>query len=207
MAFANIWLALRADANTIVRNYLSHDEAVDGEYTGPVVDRAGRFFRYMADQEVVSHLFRVPNVSGNDYHLYSISFSNDDYTLGQIRDEIDWVVTTYPTQVFILGAWKWTGEQYGTEHVYTTATESVTYSRLNPDYQPDDQEPNYDPVRVIRVTEDQEVTRITGMTGTPIYPIHARTIDFMPDVDDVGTRPTELSDVNLLAGQAPRSFF
>ena len=44
----------------------------------------------------------------------------------------------------------------------------------------------------------------TATTGTPTYPLHPRAIELMPDVDDIGTRPTEVSDVNLLFGQAPR---
>jgi hypothetical protein len=43
-------------------------------------------------------------------------------------------------------------------------------------------------------------------TGTPTYPLHPQLIEFMPDTDDQGTRPTELSDTNLLFGQAPRIF-
>lgn len=47
---------------------------------------------------------------------------------------------------------------------------------------------------------------ITGVTGLPTYPLHARLIELMPDVDDIGTRPTESSDVNLLLGQKERRF-
>ena len=47
---------------------------------------------------------------------------------------------------------------------------------------------------------------ITGVTGTPTYPLHARILELMPDVDDIGTRPTVPSDVNLLMGQTERRF-
>lgn len=47
---------------------------------------------------------------------------------------------------------------------------------------------------------------ITGVTGTPTYPIHARILELMPDVDDIGTRPTVPSDINLLMGQTERRF-
>lgn len=49
----------------------------------------------------------------------------------------------------------------------------------------------------------------TGVTGSPIYPVHARILEFMPDdVDefDVHTRPIMPSDVNLLQGQQERRF-
>ncbi len=40
----------------------------------------------------------------------------------------------------------------------------------------------------------------------PAYPPHPQLIELMPDVDDIGTRPVDLSDVNLLLGQSPRDF-
>lgn len=43
-----------------------------------------------------------------------------------------------------------------------------------------------------------------GLTGTPWYPTPAQTINFMPDVN--GQPATELTDVHLLYGQAPRIF-
>ena len=43
-----------------------------------------------------------------------------------------------------------------------------------------------------------------GLTGTPWYPTPAQVINFMPDVD--GQPATELTDVHLLYGQAPRVF-
>ena len=213
MTFANIFFRFRDDANTIITDYLQHDEEASGEYSGPVTNRAGRLFRFMADQQTVANLFKVVDVAGQDWHLYSLSVSDPAYDAQQVKAEIDWLVSTYSTQSGIVGAWKWTGEQLGTEHEYTTATESVTYSKLNPDYDPSEfledgttPNPSYDPQFVIRVTEDQEVTRITGMTGTPTYPIpYANLLEFMPDVDELPA--SVLADVNLLFGQAPRSFF
>lgn len=50
--------------------------------------------------------------------------------------------------------------------------------------------------------------------GTPVYPVHARILELMPDVvtfDEFGnetsrTRPTVPSDINLGLGQTPRQF-
>lgn len=55
---------------------------------------------------------------------------------------------------------------------------------------------------------------ITGVTGTPTYPLHTRLLEFMPDIvtwDEDGNeisrvRPTSLTDVNLLQGQKERRF-
>lgn len=54
-------------------------------------------------------------------------------------------------------------------------------------------------------TEWTDNDRLT-VTGTPLFPFHASILEYMPDIDDIGTRPTDPSDVNLLAGQAPRRF-
>jgi len=40
----------------------------------------------------------------------------------------------------------------------------------------------------------------------PLFPLHTSILEYMPDIDDVGTRPTAPSDVNLGLGQAPRQF-
>ncbi len=46
-------------------------------------------------------------------------------------------------------------------------------------------------------TYDENGT-VTGISGTPIYPLHPKLIEFMPD--------GVLADVNLSAGQTPRQF-
>lgn len=60
--------------------------------------------------------------------------------------------------------------------------------------------------------EGNEISRTT--TGTPVYPVHPRLLELMPDDveydsngDEISrTRPTVPSDVNILYGQAPRRF-
>ena len=55
---------------------------------------------------------------------------------------------------------------------------------------------------------------ITGVTGNPMFPLHTRILEFIPDIvtHDVDgnetsrVRPTAPSDVNLGFGQAPRRF-
>ena len=61
---------------------------------------------------------------------------------------------------------------------------------------------------------DAEGNRTGNTTGTPLYPLHARLLDFMPDIvehDSDGniistTAATVLVDVNLVQGQEPRRF-
>lgn len=213
MTFANIWLGLRDDANTLVREYLSWDEESQGEYSGPVSNRAGRIFRFFSDIGTVSKLYKAPTLGGNVWHLYNINIDIVNYTPQEVRDEIDWLVATYGTQVSMVGAWKWTGEQYGTTPVWDTRTVTKTWSVLNPDYDPNeflDEEqtvpnPAYDPRFVLRITGDVEEDYISSYTGSPLYPIpKVQLLNFMPDVD--GSPATVLTDVNLLAGQSPRDF-
>ena len=55
---------------------------------------------------------------------------------------------------------------------------------------------------------------VTGTSGTPIFNLHTRILEFIPDIvtfdvdgnETSRTRPTVLSDVNLALGQAPRIF-
>lgn len=205
MSFANIWLGLRDDANTLVIEYLKHDEE-SGPYSGPVSARAGRFFKFMADQDNVGKLYKAPTLGGNIWHLWNISFSDSQYTLAQIRAEIDWIIATYPAQVSIVGAWEWTGEQFGTEHVWSTRQVDKWVVRHNPNYQPDPELPDYDPAQYLRTFETVDEDYVSGYTGTPLYPIPVtQLLNFMPDVNEAPA--VFLADVNLLMGQAPRSFF
>jgi len=205
--FANIWLGLRDDANTTVSEYLRWDEEANGPYDGPVNARAGRLFRFMADQDNVQKTFKTPILGGNPWHIWTISISEPEYSGEQIKDEIDWLIAEYSSQVSMVGAWKWTGEQYGTEHVWDTRQVDKWVTRRNPGYQPDDELPDYDPEQYTRTFETVDEDYVSGMTGVPLYPIpYTQLLEFMP-LDELGNPATVVTDRNLLFGQAPRSFF
>ena len=203
----NVWLALRDDAQALIKQRLRWNPRVDGPYTGPVDPRAATLFRRMADLEGTQRLFRTDRVAGRDYSLWSLYFNSKKVAPAKVKKELDWLIATYPNRVAILGAWHEDGRQVGTQHVYDTQTVNKEVSFRNPDFQPDPELPLFDDRRILREFRDVEVTSVVGKTGTPLYPLHARLLNFMPDVDDIGTRPTGPSDVNLLAGQMPRSFF
>ena len=215
--FVNVWMALSDAAQDIVIESLRWDEETQGDYTGPLRNRSRRLFEYMQQDATRRRLWISPTLAGTVYNLWSIDFNDEGSVLQEVRDEIDFLIAEYPNQISVLGAWKETGEQFGTEHVYTTTVEEVTYSILNPDYDPneflDDEvtpNPDYDPNYVIRVTEDQDVTRITGKTGTAEYPLPDFLWRFLPNPLPDGTIPAsnaDLVDINLLFGQRPRSFF
>lgn len=206
--YADVALALRDDAQTVIVERLNWDEETQGPYNGPVPDRVNRIFSYMQDRVQRQKIFRQVSFGGNLWNLWGLHFTEN---LPEVKVELDYLDTEYPNHIIIAGAWLYKHgdiacRQAGTQLIIDTRTVTKTWSILNPDYQPDPVEPNYDPVYVIRVTGDVEEEYVSGYTGTPEYPIPPQLIDFAPDEDDVGTRPTALRDYNLLQGQPPRDY-
>jgi len=205
---AEVFIALRDDAQTSIVERLQWDEETQGEYTGPVGDREYKIFRYMQNRVERQKLFKTPDIGGNVWHLWAIVFESN---LPAVQVELDYLAATYPNRIIIAGAfiWNWGDmacRQAGTQLVIDTRTVTKTWSVLNPDYQPDPAEPNFDDRYVLRITGDVEEEYVSGHTGTPTYPIHPNTIDFMPDVGEPPVPATELVDVNLLMGQPPRNY-
>ena len=210
----NVWLGLRTTAQNAISTRLNWDEESQGEYTGPVSDRDAKVFRYMGDRGSKQRLFKKATISGGQYTLWSLDF---DDNLARVKTEIDRLTADYTTQIRVVGAWDHAdGAQIGTELTYDTRIVTKTWSVLNPDYDPNEfledgttPNPAFDDRFVLRITGDVEEEYITGSTGTPTYPIPAtQLLKFMPDVWN-GTAyeaASILADVNLSAGQAPRSF-
>jgi len=208
---AELLLGLRDDAQAAIIERLKWDEEAQGPYTGPVDDRTNRIFSYMQDFTQRQKLFKVVTAGGRDYTAWSFMFTGGSTLFQKVVEEIDWLIAEYPNRIFVLGAYVFKAgdimcRQAGTTLVIDTRTVTKTWSVLNPDYQPDPAEPNYDPNYVIRVTGDVEEEYVSGYTGTPTYPLHPRLLDFMPDVGDPPAPATELADVNLLMGQPPRYY-
>ena len=199
MATVNLWMAFDDLAQATAR---TQDQ--DGRF-GIGHDALG--------QDITPSLFRTDDPGGaRTYELWSLYYeAADDNAVVQIRNDLN---AAYPGQLRTTGAfWFDEGNQVGTENVYSTRTVTKTWSVLNPDYDPNEfledgttPNPDYDPNFVLRITGDVEETYVSGHTGTALLPVPPNAIEFMPDVDDIGTRPTELSDVNKGSGQAPRNF-
>ncbi len=160
------------------------------------------------DIKVIPNLFKTRAQGPRTFQVYSLL-----YDLPEQRDleqAIELFASENPGDTRVLAAWEEdpngpNSAYIGTTNVYTITIEEQTWSVLNPDYQPDPLEPDFDDRFVIQVTGDVEVTTLTGYTGTPLYPVAGNLSDFMPDDPD-GTPNTTLRDVNLYAGQSPRSF-
>ena len=207
----NAWLALRDDAQSALVTRLEWDTESQGDYTGPVTNRTAKIFATLQDRDAVQRLFRVDNVAGRDWTLWNCYFDAPGNVLQIVQDELDQLALEYPSQFVIVGAWKWDGAMVGCSLVETEVANPAYVGEppmmSNPAYQPDPELPDYDPRLNIRNPAwVPEFITERSQSGTPTYPLHSRALELMPDVDDVGTRPTEMSDVNLLLGQSPRVF-
>jgi len=209
-------------AAEIVKTRLNHDGERDGEYTGPVTEREYKLFRYMADLDSVSKLYAEPTIQGEQWVLWSITFNERKSMLQKIADELAVLIAKYPSKVAIAGAWhiefgKPFSRQVGTQYLIESVEQFINDPQFNqpnianPDFEPgvDDREIIPDPTWIAPDPWPQVsvgfADEITGVTGTPTYPIPATALlKFMPDVN--GNPATELADVNLGQGWPPRRF-
>lgn len=176
--FANVWIAIREEAQAAIIERLRWDDEL--EYTGPVTDREHRLFRYMADQDTVQKLFKTSTAGGKVWTLWSVNFTE---SLPKVKIELDQLLADRPNHVAILGAWRHNGSQHGMEPVYST-----------------------------RTVDGIEETYVSGYGGTATYPVNqTQLLKFMPDVwngdePPTYTAATQITDVNIMAGQALRDF-
>ena len=206
----NVWVALRDDAQAALVERFTWDVDTQGPYTGPVSDETALLFSRMRGGAVVQRLFRVATINARQWTLWNLYYNNRADVLQRVQDELDQLALDYPNQFIIAGAWIWDNQlaarQVGTQLNVQTRTVQRQVRERNPNWQPDESLPDYDPNLYVFVTRDVEEVFVDGHTGTPTYPIHPQLLELMPDVDDIGTRPTDLSDVNLLAGMPSREF-
>ena len=112
----NIWLALSDQAQDIVIESLRWDEEAQGPYTGPLRNRSRRLFEYMQDNTTRRRLFKPWTNPQGTFHLWSIDFDDEKEALQLVRDEIDFLMTEYPNQISVLGAWRLDGRQAGANY-------------------------------------------------------------------------------------------
>jgi len=177
MNVVNLWIALSSAAKTAVNTRLNWNEEKDGVYSGPVGDKEARIFRAMADMTIVQNMQNMFRAG---------TFAGKTWTLYSVYPEssmkakqaVDWLAANRTNVFKVVGAWHWDGRQVGADW------------------------------------EVVEGERTGNITGTPLYPIPtAQLLKIMPtikvyaeDGSHAETEPTELSDTNLLLGQAPRVF-
>ena len=109
----NLWLAIRDDAQVLIKEHFDWDEEIQGVYTGPITERQYKLFKLMTDTNVVQRLFRLDNDGTNDWILWSLYFNYTVDILLKIQSELDNLIAAYPNHVKIIGAWDWRGNQIG----------------------------------------------------------------------------------------------
>jgi hypothetical protein len=161
-----------------------------------------------SDITVVPFLFKQRTQGPRSYILYSLLY--DDVTQQSLEQSVERFQSENPGDTNVMGAWNWEyGNEFGTEPVITEvpnpAYTGEPYWLPNPDYQPDPELPNYDPVEQLRnpLYVPEFLTEIT-QTGVPLYPIPGSLSSFMPDEGDPPVPNPTVRDINLFAGQAPR---
>jgi hypothetical protein len=171
-------------------------------------------FRHLGDPRV-RQIYRedTDTSAPRIYTLWNLYYENvnTDQEAVDIRNDIN---AEFPGQVRTIGGWWFDGRQVGTEFTFTEVANPGYNADVepvlipNPNHQPDPFQPGYDPrAEIPNPIYDPDLTIIeVGVTGTPLFPLHTSILEYIPDVDDIGTRPTDPSDVNLAAGQTPRRF-
>ncbi len=180
----NAWLVLRDDAHAAIVTRLTWDTESQGEYTGPVTDRQARLFGYIAHLAAQLNQYRPDTVNGREWTLWTVDFNLPGALLQKVRTELDQLALDYPNRFKIGGAWHWDPDMPFGRQVGT------------------------------QFVLDPETGEVTGVTGTPAYPLDARLLNFMPNIktwDADGNLltdepATKLTDVNLVQGQSPRRF-
>ena len=175
MARFNMWLGLsQAFQGELVAYVLDGTPPLQFPEIGTLGEDTLELLATIYDNDAMERLYRTWGGAG--YRCWNC-YSDKPDNAGAIRADLDNLVSAYPTDFSILGAWHYDdGRPVGTQW--------------------DDSDP---PV----------------LTGDPWYLQPAQTINFMPDVPDPASpdpenpdmiRPTELSNVLLVYGQAPRTF-
>jgi hypothetical protein len=179
VSLVNLWLVVRDDAKQKIVERLRWDEAAQGEYTGPVKDRANNIFRKLIAGERVLEYFTSPDIGGNIYHMFSLYLNGSQ----QVKSELDWLAVEYPNHIIVGGAWYVSsGRQVGTGPIFDEETgEQIGYDDV-PTYPLHPQLYKLMPDVVEYDDQMNEVSR------TP------------------ATSNADLKDRVLLAGQSPRDF-
>lgn len=108
----NLWIGLKQSAFDTLRPLLD-DYEYDGQHLLAV-----RFFRRMINHATVDRMFKVANIGGDDYRLFSLTFNdlNKNAAL-RLQEGLDHLTSNYPNQFAVAGAWFWDGRQVGTQWV------------------------------------------------------------------------------------------
>lgn len=155
------------------------------------------------DIEVIPFVFKARTDATRTWRVYSLLYTDivDDQ---DIEQKLELFKSENPGTTRVVGAWYDAGNMVQTTLVVTEEPNpdyvGEPYMIPNPDYQPDDQLPDYDPRTEIRNPAwVPETITVRSQTGTPLYPTPGYILEYMPDVD--GVPATELVDAHRYLGQ------
>ena len=208
----NVWITLRDDFV-----YPSGDPADDTQQEA--VNR--KMLSKATDIIAITALFKKEDFSGRTWTLYNVIYQAD--TAQEIEQEIQELADENPGRTRVLGAWNYSdGSKFGQAYTYGFVTRQVDDPAFNQQMVPNPNLPPYDPLNASNepimipdpnwVAEDpwpqidEQFYEVTGVTGDPTYSQYGNLLRYMPDVGDPPVAATEVTDVNLVAGQAPRDF-
>jgi hypothetical protein len=203
MIYANAWVEIRDDFTWPADN--PEDDTELQAKNRETLELCG-------DIEVIPSIFKTRQQGPRTWQVYSLlyEFPDDVPNLDQaIEQALELFKSENPGQTDVLAAWYYEGNMVGTTLVVTEEPNpdyvGEPFMIPNPDYQPDDQLPDYDPRTEIRNPAwVPETITVKSQTGVPLYSTPGYLSDYMPDVDGVPD-PT-LRDVNRYAGQPTRVF-
>ncbi len=126
-----------------------------------------------------------------------------------IEQRLERITSENPGQADVVAAWYEDGAMVGTTLVVTEEPNpdyvGEPYMIPNPDYQPDPEQPDYDPRTEIRNPAwVPEFITVRSQSGTPLYPTPGYLLDIMPDPDGLGV--TEPFDAHRYAGMPEKVF-
>ena len=201
----------------ILNLWMGFDDRALSDANPRIDERPSDAYRALGDP-IVRTIFRQDNPPGpRTYELWSMYYEVD--TEREVLDVRNDLLAEYPGQLRTIGSWWFDGRQVGTEFEFGEVTRDVQID--DPDVDPPmiDDPDRLDEIPIPQIVDPAFVwpqitiqvttTEIIGTTGQPLFPLHTRILEFMPDIvdeDGNSTRPTALSDVNLGMGQTPRRF-
>lgn len=199
----NLWIALPEDV---------HNELNQGreDENNNLSDIANRFARGQLDPGTVLNLYKQRRQGPNTWHLWSIILTAEDHN--DVVSQVNSFRQEYPGAQ-VMGLWKPDGAMYGCELVLTEVPNpdyvGEPYMIPNPAYQPDPEQPDYDPRAEIRnpAWVPETITE-RSQSGDPQY-VPGNISFYMPDDFDEDGNPVPNNtprDVNLPAGWSPRIF-
>ena len=158
------------------------------------------------DIDVIPFIFKSRTQANRTWRVYSLQYefntANNDQAIEQALERFK---SENPGRTDVLACWYYDGNMVGTTLVITEEPNpdyvGEPFEIPNPAYQPDPEQPDYDPRETIRNPAwVPETITVKSQTGVPLYPPPGYLLSYMPDVGDPPAPATELVDAHRYAG-------